>query len=285
MARGRKPDSPRKGVFSNDSFGPGIDSPADEVVNDAWEADTPARAVKLARQALDMDLDAVDAYNLLGIHAATLAERVALFREAVRVGERLFAPYLAATASGDADDAGWWGFIGTRPWMRAQHNLGLALLEAGDRKEAADVFKRLLALNPNDNQGIRMLLLNILAEDGEYGACKILFADYPDDIFIEFPATRLLVDLATKKKIDFASHFEMIDAGNPHLLPLIAAAARSNRWPRPPASDMIAWGSKDAAAIYLNEFKAAWLRHPKLLAGFLEAYNAREPRKTKKDPA
>ncbi|TCM58165.1 hypothetical protein C8J36_10163 [Rhizobium sp. PP-F2F-G48] len=65
-SKARTPNGMRKAVFSDDMFGPGIDSPADEVVN----------------------------------------------------------------------DAGWWGFLGTRPWMRAQHNLGLALIAAGDHSDA-----------------------------------------------------------------------------------------------------------------------------------------------------
>lgn len=265
----------RRGIYSaKGSFGPDIDSPADPIVNEAWDAATPARRVKLARKALAADLNAIDAYNLLGLHAETLAERIALFREGVRVGERLFAPAF------DDPEMEWWGFLGTRPWMRAQHNLGLALLEAGDKADAADTFRRMLTLNKNDNQGVRMLLLKIAAEDGDYGTCKLLFADYPDDIFLEFPATRLLVDLATKKTVNFAAHAERITQSNPHALALLATAARKGRWSRPPADDMVAFGSKQAAAIYLDEFKAAWMRHPKLLARFLEAYDAApKPRK------
>lgn len=256
----------RKAIFSNDVLGPCIDSPADEIVDDAWDEETPAKRVKLARKALSIDLDALDAYNILGIHAETLAERIALFREAVLIGERLFAPVLGE------EDMHWWGFIGTRPWMRAQHNLGLALLEAGDRAAATAVFKRLLALNFNDNQGIRMLLLKIMAEEKDYSGCKILFADYSEDASIEFVATRVLVDIATKRKMDFPQQLANLDKANAHALPLLVKAAREGRWPATPRAEMIAWGSKQEAALYLAEFRLAWTVSPKLLAGFLEAY-------------
>ena len=259
----------RKARYISDGvFGPDVDSPADPIVNDAWDAPTPAKMVKLARKALSVDLDAIDAYNILGIHAETQGERIALFREAVVIGERLFAPAFAE------EDFAWWEYLGTRPWLRAQHNLGLALMSAGANEEAAGVFKRLLALNPNDNQGVRMLVLQLAAEAGDYGECKRLFTAYKGDNFLEFVATRLLVDIATKRKVDFESHFAAIRDNNPHLLPLLASAAKNNRWPRAPDIDMVAWGSKDAAAIYLTQFKAAWQRKPKLLAEFLEAYPA-----------
>ncbi|PWE58109.1 hypothetical protein DEM27_02680 [Metarhizobium album] len=251
-------------------FGPDIDSPADGILNEAWDAETPGKRTKLARKALSVDLDCIDAYNILGIHAESHAESIALFREGVRIGERLFAPVL------DDEDMAWWGFLGTRPWMRAQHNLGLALMAAGDAKEAAETFKRLLKLNPNDNQGVRTLVMKLSAESGDYSDCRILFADYDGDGSIEFVATKLLVDLASKRKIDFRRHFDEIEASNRYFLPLLATAAKSNRWPRAVSADLIAWGSKEAAAIYLNEFKAAWQRSPKLLAGFLEAYLAQQ---------
>jgi hypothetical protein len=256
----------RKAIFSNEVLGPLIDSPADKIVDDAWDEQTPAKRVKLARKALSIDLDALDAYNILGIHAETLAERIALFREAVLIGERLLAPAFAE------EDMHWWGFVGTRPWMRAQHNLGLALLEAGDRAAATAVFKRLLALNSNDNQGIRTLLLKIMAEEKDYSGCKILFADYPEEASIEFVATRLLVDIATKRKMDFPQQFAALNEVNAHALPLLIKAAREGKWPAAPTAELIAWGSKQEAALYLAEFRQAWTVSSKLLAGFLEAY-------------
>ena len=258
----------RKALYSDEFFGPGIDSPADEIVNDAWDAQTPASRVKLARKALSVDLDAIDAYNILGIHAETHAERLALFREAVLIGARLFKPVL------EDEDMEWWGFMGTRPWMRAQHNLGLALLEAGDRGEAIATFRYLLKLNPNDNQGIRMLLLRLMAEAGDYDGCRIILADYAEDASIEFTTTRLLVDIASKRKMEFPHQIAAVAESNRHVLPLLEAAARHDKWPKPPKTDMIAWGSKAQAALYLSEFKAAWQKSPKLLAGFLDAYAA-----------
>lgn len=256
----------RKAKYTNDVFGADITSPADDIINDAWDAETATKRVKLARKALAVDLNVIDAYNILGIHAETHAERIALFREATLIGQRLFEPVL------NDKEMAWWGFMGTRPWMRAQHNLGLALMEAGDREEASAVFKYLLALNPNDNQGIRMLLLKLMAEAEDYGGCKILFAEYADESSIEFAVTRLLIDIATKRKIDFAKEFSAIEESNKYVLPMIMSAATAGKWPKPPKIDMVAWGSKQEAALYLNEFKAAWQCKPKLLRDFKEAF-------------
>lgn len=262
--------SQRKAKFVDQMFGPDIDSPAEPLMTEAWEAEKPAERVKLARQALNVDADAIDAYNILGIHAATHAESVALFREAVRIGERLFKPVL------DDPEMEWWGFLGTRPWMRAQHNLGLALLNLGDRQDAIAVFARLLSLNPNDNQGIRDVLLKLYCETGDFSACREILQTYAEDGSITFTATALLVDLATRKKIDFAKHFQAIRNSNEFALPMLVLAAREGKWPPSPKlqEGYVQLGSKVEAALYVCEFREAWEKKQKVLPAFLEAYEA-----------
>ena len=181
----------RRAFFENDMFGPCIESPAEETMMAAWEAKTPAARRKGARKALSIDLDCLDAYNLLAIEAETHAESIALLREAVSIGDRLFAPIL------DDEEVHWWGFIGTRPYMRAMHNLGLALMGAGDDAEA--IFARMLKLNPNDNQGIRCILADIYMESDRLDDLRGLLAGYPDDMMVETTMASLFVAMREGK--------------------------------------------------------------------------------------
>lgn len=254
----------RKGKLVQDGFGPCIEGPADETVLEAWDASTPAQKVKLARKALSIDLNAIDAYNILGIHAASLAEKIALFREACLIGEDLFEPLL------DDEEMAWWSFIGTRPWMRAQHNLGLALLEAQDPKTATLIFKSLIALNEDDNQGIRYLLLRICAEVGNYDDCRLMFDIYPGDFSLELPATKLLVELSkAKPKKNLVPLLAEVDASNPYVLAALKKAATSGKWPAPSRAEYVEMGSKAEANSYLAEFKLAWQRQPRILENLL----------------
>jgi hypothetical protein len=254
----------RRGKLVIDMFGPSIEGPADEIVTSAWEADTPAKRVKLARKALAIDLNAIDAYNILGIHAETLGEKIALFRQADAIGEELFASLL------DDEEMAWWGFIGTRPWMRARHNFGLALLEAQDFGGATTVLKSLIALNPNDNQGVRYVLLRIFAETGNDTDCRVLFDLFPDDGSIEFPSTKLLVELAKAKPRKVPEQMLAdITASNPHFLSGLKRAATTGKWPPRPTAEMIAFGSKQQANLCLSEFRGAWTRTPRILERFL----------------
>ena len=51
-----------------------------------------------------------------------------------------------------------WPWLENRPFLRAYHSLGMWHLH-NDRHDAAiEIFRRLLSVNPNDNQGVRYLL-------------------------------------------------------------------------------------------------------------------------------
>lgn len=50
-----------------------------------------------------------------------------------------------------------WGRLYNRPFLRCLHGFGLCLWRLGRTDEALAVFERILALNPDDNQGIRFL--------------------------------------------------------------------------------------------------------------------------------
>ena len=61
---------------------------------------------------------------------------------------------MALGAEGFEEYAGhFWGFLETRPYMRARAGLAIALIKLGDESAAIEHFRAMLKLNPNDNQG------------------------------------------------------------------------------------------------------------------------------------
>jgi tetratricopeptide (TPR) repeat protein len=56
-----------------------------------------------------------------------------------------------------------WGSIYNRPYLRCLYNYGLCLWRLDRLDEASAVFERILALNPNDNQGARFCLFDVRA--------------------------------------------------------------------------------------------------------------------------
>jgi tetratricopeptide (TPR) repeat protein len=107
-------------------------------------------AQELLMEALATDLRCLDAHAHLGVlefHHAP--ERAILHYEiGVRIGE------LSLPAGTDVFLT--WGRTCNRPFLRCLHGYGLCLWRLGRLPEAQRVFERILSLNPNDNQGVRL---------------------------------------------------------------------------------------------------------------------------------
>ena len=150
---------------------------AQDVMYEAWEQTTSRSRIALARKALGISPLCADAYVLLAEEAARSVEEARdFYAKGVEAGE------LALGPEGFKEYAGqFWGFLETRPYMRARAGLASALLKLGDEDGAISHFRDMLRLNPNDNQGIRYLLAGCLLRRGDDGALKELLAAYEDE--------------------------------------------------------------------------------------------------------
>lgn len=100
----------------------------------------------------------IDAHH----HLALLLDRTGREEEAFRIWQDVVAMGLACLPAGFeiGQDLLPWSILENRPFLRAYHGLGLALLERGETEKALDIFNNLLALNPGDNQGARALAID-----------------------------------------------------------------------------------------------------------------------------
>jgi tetratricopeptide (TPR) repeat protein len=262
----------RNSVMEDSMMGPAIYSDGDEFTEKAWEARTAAAQAKWARKALDADMDCIDGYVLLSHTTATDAEHLALLREAVRVGDRLWGPWIKKK------DMHWWGFIGTRPYMRAMHELGLALMEAGDFGEAETLFRLLLKLNPNDNQGIRELAGNLLLRSGRWDEFQKLASKYKDDSLLSTNMGLLACALAKGDNEGALRMAVALRSANSHVLPLLKTTLEADISPVPGNSPYVEWGSRDEAAGYIDFFWDIWSAD-KMRAAFLSVIGETTPRR------
>jgi hypothetical protein len=94
---------------------------AQEMMYDAWEASGAAR-VALARAALDISPLCADAYVLLAEEdARSQPDALALYRQGVEAGERALGNEFEELSGH------FWGFLQTRPYMRARAGLAMTL--------------------------------------------------------------------------------------------------------------------------------------------------------------
>jgi tetratricopeptide (TPR) repeat protein len=244
--------SMRKPVIEDTIMGLGVFSDGDEFVDKAWDATTPAARAKWARKALEEDIDCIDAYILLSHCATTLGEQIALLRAAVLAGERVWAPHLKRK------DMHWWSSVGTRPYMRGMHELGLALIDTEDLSGAEAIFNKLLKLNPNDNQGVRenQIFVYLCAE--RYGDVRKLCAKYPGDGLLATSMGLLACALADGGGTDAQRITGKIAGLNEHVLPMLKMCLTTRRRPLDSSADYMAVGGVDEAAGYIAFNWDAW---------------------------
>ncbi|MCO6451625.1 MAG: hypothetical protein J5I90_12635 [Caldilineales bacterium] len=149
---------------------------AQEIAYDAWEAKGKKR-MQLARQALEISEDCVDAYVILVFTPETTDEKsLVILNRAIEIGESLLGPEFMEENVGH-----FWGITMTRPYMRALEAKARTLWALARNTEAIAVAQEMLRLNPGDNQGARYKLSHWLLSEKRIRELKELFAAYADD--------------------------------------------------------------------------------------------------------
>jgi len=163
---------------------------AQDLIYDSWEAETKAERIKLAHQAIALSEDCADAYALLAREAAkNIVEERKYYEQAVAAGIR------AIGEDGFKEYAGhFWGFLETRPYMRARAGLAECLWDMGERAESTEHLQDMLKLNPGDNQGLRYrLTFQLIAQDDLAGADALLSL-YEDKGFAHWEFNKALLE-------------------------------------------------------------------------------------------
>lgn len=125
--------------------------------NDLKNAGDAAAAYRILMELCEADLRCLDAHAHLGNMAFDTRPEQAIrhFEVGVRIGE--------LSLPSDFDGLLSWDLVDNRPFMRCLHGYGLCLWRLDRFEEAERTFKRMLWLNPSDNQGTRFLLYDVQA--------------------------------------------------------------------------------------------------------------------------
>lgn len=221
--------------------------------------------VKLAREALALDPNCADAYVILGEQSGTLEDQLRFYESAVnagetRLGHRVF-----------EEDAGhFWGVLETRPYMRARLGLAHSLIEAGRSEEAIGHLQEMLRLNPNDNQGVRYILIGQLLSQHRDADAARLIKEYEEDGSANWQYAKVILafrlsgpSMSAQRELDRAI------ANNPDVLELVVS-----KEPPPPLPTAYSPGSPEEAAVVLDELSEAFESSDGLME-WLEEANTR----------
>jgi tetratricopeptide (TPR) repeat protein len=245
---------------------------AQDVMYQAWEAGSARAKVALARKALAISPLCADAYNLLADGAKSAEEARDLYARGVEAGA------LALGPEGFEEYAGhFWGFLETRPYMRALAGLAGVLQRLGDEDAAIGHYREMLKLNPNDNQGIRDVLAALLLARGDIAALKDLLAAYQEDGSALWIYTRALLAFREAGGSDQNALNLAKDAwaANEHVPGMLAG--KKTAIPR--LGDFITMGGPDEAAYYVRAFGAGWRKVEGAIAWLTSATAALPPKR------
>jgi tetratricopeptide (TPR) repeat protein len=148
-----------------------------------------------------------------------------------------------------------WGWLQNRPFLRAYLGLATALLEHGLIGEAVVILNNILDLNPNDNQGVRNILVSCWFALRRPGEVLRLSDRYPDsDPDLMFGRALAHLQLGQKEKAEKALRAAA------SAWPLVHKELLKSRHPQPKSRfpGYITVGGEDQAYAYWSEYKEHW---------------------------
>lgn len=231
---------------------------AQDMLYEAWNEGNPARRTKLAQEALLLDPDLPDAYNILAEDAPTPKEMAYLHKQGMLAGERSLGQAYFREERGR-----FWGIVETRPYMRAKKGYAEACAMMGNLTEAIQHYKELLELNPNDNQGVRDLLLSAYIEEENWKDADSLIMQYEGDTSATFNYNRILVEYGSKGKS--AKLKKLIDAAWAQNRFVPAYLTGKKTLPRQ-MPEYYGYGDDPEAIVYALLNRHLWVHKPELLA-------------------
>ncbi len=223
-------------------------SQAQDLIYDAWDERYRDKRLALARKALSISPYCADAYNLLAEESKSMEERQGLYEKGVRAGRMALGDLFFKENTGY-----FWGIIETRPYMRALAGFSECLWKTGRRQEAIENYQDMMRLNPNDNQGIRYILINCLLTEGMEEPAASLLSEYNEpSCFMLYSKALLLFRKSGGTTTDDCLEQAIESNSN---APLYLLKQKHIPWLLPSS---YSWGSEEEAVIYADMACEAW---------------------------
>lgn len=234
---------------------------AQDLMYRAWAATGTAR-IELARQAMALSDDCVDAYVLLAQDSAvTIEEARVLLETAVKKGEA----HVTSTAGGESSEHT--AVDETRPYLRAKSTLAGTLWFAGEKERAIQLLQEVLVHDPRDSYGARFQLVNWLLLENRLSDCERLLNWYRHDVAPAWVYSRALLlfkqdrqpgaDRALRRAFELNEHVSVYLLGEealPQVMPASAEPGEESEAIEYAVLAQEAWRQTDEALDWLLDF-------------------------------
>ncbi|MCL0058808.1 tetratricopeptide repeat protein [Dehalococcoidia bacterium] len=222
-------------------------------------------------KSIEIDPTYADGYN----HLANIAWRKrdwkqaeGLYRKALEFAE----PEVKGILKGE-----FWGMLESRPYMRAFHGLGLTARKQGRFEEAISIFRQMLKLNPNDNQGVRYLMGSLYHQLGnleEAGRWYERNGNDPHNLY------NYGLALIQQNKLEKAARILVFAIfANPYIAPMLLG----DKLPKRDWWHGISWAEPEYAEDYIIDYSNWWEMEELPLVFLRAVWNFGEVKRNLKD--
>ncbi|UII55601.1 SEC-C domain-containing protein [Cytobacillus spongiae] len=188
---------------------------AQDLIYEAIKAGGKKR-YQLAQEALALNPLHPDGYTLLAEQASTMEDALLLYQKGMECGIEALGEDFFSENRGF-----FWGLIETRPYMRARYNYAQTLHNLGNMKDAITEYEGMIELNPEDNQGVRDLLLIAYIEVSDLKGAKRLMERFEEDSSMA-AFNKVLLEIMNK---GFTAKGRLLlnnaKSQNPHVIPYL----------------------------------------------------------------
>jgi len=150
---------------------------------DLWEMGRFSSAKKIYKEVIKEYPEFIDAYHHLGLlYEEEGRERLAFenWLKGYQIGKKTLPSDFTR-----GRNLLRWANLENRPFLRCTHALGLCFFDAGNLIKGIELFEFIISVNPNDNQGLRAVLVEGYLKTGNYVAVLDLCDRYRGDITVD----------------------------------------------------------------------------------------------------
>jgi tetratricopeptide (TPR) repeat protein len=229
---------------------------AQDLLYDARDA-LGVKRKKLIEEALEIYPNSPDAYLLLAEMANSELTFGKNLQKAVQVGEKDLGKAFFLKNKGN-----FWMMIETRPYMRAKAMYADFLYETGNDERASEQYEEMIRLNPNDNQGIRYILLTLYIETTRFKKAQELINHFSDESTASFIFNKVLVDYSINGFTNQTKTL-IIEANKQN--PFVRDYLLGKKKVPIDYLDQMGFGDETEAIVYAQENMHLWNACPELL--------------------
>jgi tetratricopeptide (TPR) repeat protein len=242
---------------------------AQDLVFEAYELSKTKGKQKI-ELALELDPDCIEAYEYLAGVENSPAVALSFFEKGIHIGRRIYGGQFRTEHKGH-----FWGIYETRPFMRCLSGSAEILYAMGNVAAAAKTLEEMIELNPNDNQGVREILMIYLIELGEDSKFEFYEAMYRGALGAFSAFTRALYAFKSEGASTRANS-KLRKAINVNPLVPVQLVLRK---PIRDLPDSYSQGSPEEAKIYASFARYAWRKTDGAVAWLqLHAASREQPR-------